>query len=284
VAYVDGRYARHGDAAVHIEDRGLQFADSVYEVVAVSNGVLLDASPHFDRLARSLNAIGMAMPVGRAALEIILHETARRNRLREGFLYLQVTRGAASRDHAAPIGISPSLIVTAKHSNTKAVEARRAAGIAVITTPDIRWGRCDIKSTALLPNVMAKTEARSKDAFEAWFVDADGFISEGSSSNAWIVAGNGTAITRSHRDNILPGVTRAVIMDAMAEAGLSVEERAFSLDEAMGAAEAFISSATGGVMPVVRIDGKDVGDGLPGPMAMRMHLLYRALSLKDSNA
>jgi len=282
IAYVDGRYIRHGAAGVHVEDRGLQFADSVYEVIAVSNAQLVDAARHFDRLKRSLGEIGMALPVGRAALRIILNETARRNRLNEGLLYLQITRGAAPRDHAAPDNIAPTLIVTAKQTDALAMDARHESGIAIITTPDIRWARCDIKSTALLPNVMAKTEARRRDAYEAWFVDGAGFVTEGSSTNAWIVDDAGTPITRSLRDNILSGVTRGVLLRALSEAGLAVEERAFSLEEAHGAEEAFITSATGGAIPVVQIDGRAIGRGGIGPVSKRMHALYRKLSLKES--
>lgn len=281
-AYVNGRYIQHGAAGVHVEDRGLQFADSVYEVIAVSGAKLIDAVRHFDRLERSLREIGIAIPVKRAALRIILTETARRNRIADGLLYLQITRGTAPRDHAAPIDIPPTLIVTAKRTDKAAMESRHEFGVAIVTTPDIRWARCDIKSTALLPNVMAKTEARSQGAYEAWFVDGDGFITEGSSTNAWIVSNTGTPITRSLRDNILPGVTRAVVLHAISEAELTVVERAFSLEEAYGAEEAFITSATGGAIPVVQINGRAIGDGSVGPVSKRMQALYRELSLRES--
>ena len=282
VAYVDGRYIRHGAASVHVEDRGLQFADSVYEVIAVSNAGLVDATPHLVRLEKSLSSIGMTMPVGRASLAVILNETARRNQLQEGLLYLQVTRGAAPRDHAAPDNVCPTLIVTAKRTDASTMEARRASGVAVITTADIRWARCDIKSTGLLPNVIAKTEARKQGAYEAWFVDDDGFVTEGSSTNAWMVGGDGTPVTRSLHDNILAGVTRGVLLQAMSVSGIVAQERAFSLAEAYGAHEAFISSATGGVIPVVQIDGKAVGSGAIGPVTKNMHALYRELSRKIS--
>ena len=281
-AYVDGRYVRHGAAGVHVEDRGLQFADSVYEVIAVSSAKLVDAARHFDRLERSLGEIGMTMPVSGASLTAILCETARRNRLIEGLLYLQITRGAAPRDHAAPLDIPPTLIVTAKRADEVAMESRHQLGVAIVTTPDIRWARCDIKSTALLPNVMAKTEARRQGAYEAWFVDDEGIITEGSSTNAWIVDDSGTPITRSLRDNILPGVTRAVLLRALSDAGLAVEERGFSLEEAYGAEEAFITSTTGGAIPVVQINGQAIGKGRAGHVSKRMHALYRELSLKDS--
>lgn len=282
IAYVDGRYVRHGAANVHVEDRGLQFADSVYEVIAVSNARLVDAVPHLVRLERSLSSIGIDMPVSRASLTVILNETARRNQLGEGLLYLQVTRGAAPRDHAAPDNAYPTLIVTAKRMVAALMETRRAAGVAVITTADIRWARCDIKSTGLLPNVLAKTEARKQGAYEAWFVDADGFVTEGSSTNAWIVRGDGAPITRSLHDNILAGITRGVLLQAMSSHGIVAQERAFSLEEAYGAQEAFISSATGGVIPVVQIDGKAVGSGAVGPVAKNMHALYRELSQRIS--
>jgi D-alanine transaminase len=282
IAYVDGRYIRHGAAGVHVEDRGLQFADSVYEVIAVSNARLVDAAPHILRLEKSLSSIGMAMPVCPASLAVILNETARRNQLREGLLYLQITRGAAPRAHAAPDDTSPTVIVTAKRMDASLMETRRAAGVAVMTTADIRWARCDIKSTGLLPNVLAKTEARKQGADEAWFVDGDGFVTEGSSTNAWIVGGDGEPITRSLRDNILAGITRGVLLQALSDAGIAARERAFSVEEAYGAREAFISSATGGVIPVVKIDGKPVGSGAIGPVAKQMHALYCELSRKIS--
>ena len=282
IAYVDGRYIRHGAAGVHVEDRGLQFADSVYEVIAVSNARLVDAAPHLARLEKSLSSIGINMPVCPASLAVILNETARRNQLREGLLYLQVTRGAASRDHAAPDNACPTLIVTAKRTDASLMQARRGSGVAVISTADIRWARCDIKSTGLLPNVLAKTEARKQGAYEAWFVDGDGFVTEGSSTNAWMVGSDGAPITRSLHDNILAGITRSVLLQAMSAAGIVVQERAFSLEEAYGAHEAFISSATGGVIPVVQIDGKAVGSGAVGPVAKHMYALYCELSRKIS--
>ncbi len=282
ISYVDGRYVRHADAHVHVEDRGLQFADSVYEVIAVSDENLVDAAPHLARLERSLSSIGMRMPASPAALTAILKEVARCNRLRNGLLYLQVSRGTAPRDHAAPDNPTPTLIVTARRMDPSQMAARRAKGVAVITVPETRWARCDIKSTGLLPNVLAKTEARKQGAYEAWFVDEDGFVTEGSSTNAWIVGSDGAPITRSLHDNILAGITRGVLIQAMSDAGIAAEERAFSLEDAYGAREAFITSATGGVLPVIQIDGKRVGDGSIGPVTRNMHTLYQALSLKIS--
>lgn len=282
IAYVGGRYIAHGEASVHIEDRGLQFADSVYEVCAVQGGRVMDEAPHLVRLERSLSELGISMPMVPDALKIVLREVARRNYLRDGFLYLQVTRGEATRDHAATDAMHPLLIVTAKRIDPKAIEKRRAAGVAVVTTPENRWGRCDIKSTALLPNVLAKTDAKKRGAYEAWFVDANGFVTEGSSTNAWIVTADGHAVTRALHDNILPGVTRSVALRAAAD--VAIEERAFSVEEAYTAREAFLTSATGGVMPVITIDGRKVGEGKPGPVAARLQALYRDLSQKESMA
>lgn len=281
IAYVDGRYLPHGEASVHVEDRGLQFADAVYEVFGVAKGKLTDEAPHLKRLERSLREIGMQMPMEPSSLKIVLREVVRQNRLKEGIVYLQVTRGAANRDHAVPKAILPTVIVTAKRISPASIEARRAKGIAVVTVPETRWARCDIKSTALLPNVLAKTKAREEGAYEAWFVDAEGFVTEGSSTNAWIVGDAGTAITRSLADNILPGVTRGIVLQAAAEEGLAITERPFSREEAYAAAEAFVTSATGGVMPVVKIDGRTVGSGSPGPVAAKMRRLYLALSRGD---
>jgi D-alanine transaminase len=275
---VDGRYLPHGEASVHIEDRGLQFADSIYEVCAVASGHLLDEEAHIARLKRSLGEIGMDMPMPPRALKTVMHETVRRNRVRDGVLYLQITRGALRRDHPIPERAQPSLIITARPLDMAAFAKRRAEGIAVTTSPDLRWGRCDIKSTGLLPNVLAKTEARRNGAYEAWLVDRDGLVTEGASTNAWIVTPEGKVVTRALGHAILPGVTRAGAIHALAEAQLTVDERAFRVDEAYGAREAFITAATAGVVPVVRIDGRSIGDGKPGPVSARVHALYRAVA------
>jgi D-alanine transaminase len=285
VAYVDGRYLPHAAACVHVEDRGLQFADSVYEVCAVNGGLLMDEAGHLNRLERSLKELAMKLPMQRPALKAVMRETLRRNRLKDGLLYLQVTRGAYRRDHVIPDAQRPSLIVTARAIDPQSYEKRRAEGIAVATVPDIRWGRCDIKTTGLLPNVLAKTKARQAGAYEAWLVDAKGCITEGSSTNAWIVTKDDVLITRDLASNILAGVTRAGVFAALSRAGINaVEERAFTLAEAHAAREAFISSASGGVLPVVRIDGRPVGDGKPGPTTLRIHSLYREHAAEEARS
>jgi D-alanine transaminase len=283
IAYVDGRYLAHAGAAVHIEDRGLQFADAVYEVCSVNDGLLLDEEGHLDRLERSLRELAIPMPMGRAALMAVMREVMRRNRLKDGLIYLQVTRGAYRRDHAIPQEVRPSLIITARSLDPRTYDKRRAEGISVVTLEDIRWGRCDIKTTGLLPNVLAKTEARKGGAYEAWLVDKDGFVTEGASTNAWIVTKKDVLVTRELTANILAGVTRRGVLAALSCHGINaIEERAFTLKEARDANEAFITSASGGVIPVVKIDGHAIGGGKPGPMAARIHSLYRDMSLAEA--
>ena len=278
IAYVDGRYVPHSEAGVHVEDRGLQFGDSIYEVYAIAGGRFLDEAGHLARLERSLNEIGMKMPMPRAALKTVIRETARRNHVKDGIVYLQVTRGMVRREHQIPDRTQPTVIVTARSLDLAAIAKRRAEGIAVISLPDMRWGRCDIKSTNLLANVLAKTEARRHGAYEAWLVDEEGFVTEGTSTNAWIVTPEGKVVTRELGNAILPGVTRAKIIHALAEAQLTVDERKFRLEEAYGAREAFITAATAGVLPVVRINDHSMGEGRPGPVAVRVHALYRAFA------
>jgi len=275
VAYVNRRFVRHGDAAVHIEDRGYQFADGVYEVWAVFDGRLADSAGHFARLKRSLGELRIAVPMTEAALNIVLRETLRRNRIRDGLIYLQVNRGVAPRDHPFPDPpVAPSIVVTAKSVDLAASEARATRGVGVVTVPESRWGRCDIKTVGLLPNVLAKQTAREAGAVEAWFVDELGLVTEGASSNAWIIDSGGVLRTRDIQANILRGVTRNSVIRLIAESGLSLDERPFTVEEARAAREAFITGAGSLILPVVRIDGAKVGDGVPGPVAKRLRDLY----------
>jgi len=261
VAYVNGRYLPLGQAGVHIEDRALQLGDGIYEVANVTDGQPLDEEPHLDRMERSLRELGMAMPMARGALKIVMREMIARNRIPDGYLYMQVTRGAAKRDHV-PLedGTRPTLIITMRGQDRAALAQRLEKGIAISTQPDIRWGRCDIKTVQLLPNLLAKQAAKKAGAFEAWLVDEDGFVTEGASTSAWIVDKDGTVITRDLSHDILPGVTRQIMLQAMAEAQIKVVERKFTVAEALAGREAFISSATGTAVPVVTIDGKTIGN------------------------
>jgi D-alanine transaminase len=272
-AYVNGQYVDHRTANVHIEDRGYQLADGVYEVVGVRDGRLIDEGPHIDRLDRSLGELRIGWPVSRTALGFILRELMRRNRLRDGLIYMQVTRGVARRDHAFPTSpVKPALVITTK--NSKRGEADPGPGVAVKSMPDIRWGRCDIKTVALLPNVLAKQAARQSGAYEAWLVDGQGCVTEGASTNAWIVTKDDELITRQTDHGILAGITRQTLKKLCDSLQLKFIERPFSLVEAKRAKEAFISSATAFVTPVVKIDGAPVADGKVGPIARRLREEY----------
>ena len=275
VAYVNGRFVPHGQAMVHIEDRGYQLADAVYEVWALFEGKLADAERHFARLERSLSELQIPLPMSRKALTLVLREAVRRNRIREGTVYLQVSRGVAPRDHAFPAGeVRPSVVITAKAVDREAAEAKAAKGISVITAPENRWGRCDIKTVGLLPNAMARQKAKEVGAAEAWFVDELGFVTEGAASNAWIVDADGRLRTRDTNANILRGITRRTLMELIRGEGLDLDERPFTPAEAVQAREAFITGAGALLLPVVAVDGKPVGDGSPGPLAMRLRRLY----------
>ncbi|HET7084383.1 MAG TPA: D-amino-acid transaminase [Rhizomicrobium sp.] len=277
IAYVNGRYLPFGQAGVHIEDRALQLGDGIYEVFSVLDGAPTDEEPHLDRLERSLRELGMAMPMSRAALKLVTREMIARNRMPNGFLYLQVTRGAVKRDHVPPSDPPrPTLIMTMRAQDAAGLAQRLEKGIAVSSQPDIRWGRCDIKTVQLLPNLLAKQAAKKNGAFEAWLVDKDGYITEGASTTAWIIDRNDTLITRDLSNAILPGVTRRIMLDAAAAAQIKIAERKFTVAEAQAAKEAFLSSATGAAVPVVMIDGKSVGDGRPGPLTTRIRELYAA--------
>ncbi len=271
IAYVNGRYVPHRSAAVHIEDRGYQFADGVYEVCEVARGYIMDMTRHLDRLGRSLGELSMAWPMQRQSLELVMREVVRRNRVENGLVYLQVTRGVAPRDHVFPAPTTrPALVVTAKRTDPAAAMRKAEAGISVITVPENRWDRVDIKTVGLLPNVLARQKAKEQGAQEAWFIDADGTVKEGAATNAWIVTKDGVLVTRPAEHGILRGVTRATVFDVAAKLGLAIEERGFSVDEAKAARESFITAATTVVMPVVRIDGDPVANGHPGSVALSL--------------
>lgn len=271
IAYVNGQYREMRDASVNIEDRGYQFSDGVYEVCEIRDGRMVDLPRHLARLQRSLRELRIGMPMSLAALEIVMHEVVRRNRIGYGIVYLQITRGVARRDHAFPATpVRPAVVVTARSLNYRKNQDTAAHGIGVITVPENRWPRVDIKSVSLLPNVLAKQQAREAGAYEAWFVDRDGFVTEGSSSNAWIVTGEGRVVTRSADEGILAGITRAVLIEVLAALQITLEERPFTPEEAYGAAEAFVTASSQIVMPVVRIDGRPIGGGMPGPIASRL--------------
>jgi D-alanine transaminase len=277
--YVNGAYKRYAEAAVHAEDRGFQFADAIYEVIEVLDGGLVDATRHLARLERSLRELSIPPPMSEAALLQVIDQVIRRNRVRDGIVYLQVTRGAGPRDFALPAPETPPTLVVLARKQRRGWSAELAeTGIAVKTTPDNRWARCDIKTVMLLPAVLAKDEARRAGAREAWFVDAAGNVTEGASSNAWIVTADGALVTHPLDNHILPGVTRATVMDVAKAEGIKIEERTFSKDEALKAREAFVTSATNIVMPVVRLDGAAIGDGRPGLLAQRIRSRFHHIA------
>ncbi len=275
IAYVNGRYVPHGEAAVHIEDRGYQFADGVYEVTAVVNGKLVDNEGHMVRLERSLGELQIDMPMSRAALEVVFNETVRRNGVRFGMVYMQITRGVAKRNHLFPENVRPALVVTSKRAPLL-LDPDAVPGGRAVTMPDIRWGRCDIKTVALLPNVLAKQKALDAGAYEAWMVDQDGFVTEGTSTNAWILDRDGRLITRPLSNNILGGITRQTMLRLARENDIEVIERPFSVEEAKAAREAFITSTTNFLKPITQIDDAVIGNGEPGETSRRMLGLYAA--------
>jgi D-alanine transaminase len=269
--YVNGRYLPYAEAAIHAEDRGFQFADAVYEVCEVKAGRLVDETGHMGRLARSLAELGMPQPMAPGAWGRVMRETIRRNRVRDGLVYLQVSRGAGPRNFLfPPADTPPTVVCLARSVSPVQMEAAAEVGIGVKTMPDPRWERCDIKTVMLLPAALAKEAARAEGAKEAWFFGADGFVTEGASSNAWIVDGEGRLVTREVSNAILRGITRTTLIDVLKREGLELVERPFTVAEAKAAREAFVTSATNIVMPVVAIDGQPVGNGAPGLLTQRL--------------
>ncbi|RCW83709.1 D-amino-acid transaminase [Phyllobacterium bourgognense] len=271
IAYVNGQYVQHSEAGIHIEDRGYQFADGVYEVCEIARGNIMDMTRHLDRLNRSLSELKISWPMARKALQIIIKEVVRRNRVHDGLVYLQITRGVARRDHVFPSpDTPPAIVVTAKRTSPAVSSARAAKGIKVITVPENRWERVDIKSIGLLPNVMARQQAKDQGAQEAWFIDSDGIVKEGAATNAWIVTKDGVLVTRPAESGILRGITRTTIFDVAERLGLKIEERGFSVDEAKKAKEVFMTAASTVVMPIVAIDGESVANGHPGTTTLSL--------------
>jgi D-alanine transaminase len=279
IAYVNGLYTPLRDASVHIEDRGFQFADGVYEVCEIFGGKIIDETRHLARLKRSLSELSIRMPVEDGALKVILRETVRRNRVRNGLVYFQVTRGSARRDFVFPAADTPpTLVVIARPVDRAKVDAGAAAGISVITVPDNRWERVDIKTTGLLPNSLARQKAKLQGAREAWFFDEDGYVTEGAASNAWIVTKENTLVTRPAESGILRGITRTTLIDLAKRDNLIVSERPFTVAEAKAAREAFITAATAVITPVVRIDDVVLGDGKPGALAIKLRAHFHSVA------
>ena len=273
ISYVNGQYIPHSNASVHIEDRGYQFADGVYEVFAVHDGNLVGEQGHLDRLKHSLASLQIDWPMAKRSFMVVVKEVVRRNHVKFGLVYIQITRGVARRDHPFPTNTQSAIVVTARKMPPLDKNVLNK-GVNVITIPDIRWKRKDIKSISLLPNCLGKQQAREAGAFEAWQYDGEGNITEGTSSNAWIVTKDGELVTKQIGSTILNGITRLAVLESAREAGFSVSERAFSLEEAHNAKEAFITSSTSHVKAVTRIDDKIIGNGHVGELTSKLLDLY----------
>ena len=282
IVYLNGSFVPFEEARIPIMDRGFLFADGIYEVSAVLNGLLVDHEAHLARLDRSLAEIRIANPYSAAEWTRLQEELVRRNGLAEGLVYMQVTRGVAERDFAFPKEAEPTVMM---FTQVKSITRSPAAetGVAVVTVPDLRWKRRDIKSVALLAQVLAKQAAAEAGVYEAWMVE-DGYVTEGSSSTAFIVTTEGRIVTRPLSHAILPGITRLAVMQLAQENGLALEERPFTVEEALAASEAFLTSASSFVMPVVAIDGKPVGSGAVGPQARRLRSLYLDMASAPARA
>ena len=272
-AWLNGVFLPLEEARISPLDRGFLFADGIYEVTAVIDGRLVDSAAHLARLERSAKALDLTLPMPIAGIEAIERELIARDAIDQGTIYLQLTRGAEERDFVPSPGIAPTLFLFSQVRNVvDSLAAER--GVAVVTVPDIRWARRDIKSVMLLAQVLAKREAAAHGAFEAWMVGEDGLITEGASSTALIVTANGTLVTRPNSPTILPGCTRAAVQALAERDGVQIEERAFTVHEALAAREAMLTSASTFVLPIVRIDGQPIGDGTSGPIARRLRELY----------
>lgn len=283
IAYVNGAYVPHSDAMVHVEDRGYQFADGVYEVCEIRHGVIVDLTRHLDRLGRSLGELRIDWPMSRAALTQVIRRVARMNHVRNGMFYLQVTRGVAKRDHVFPkAGTKPSIVVTAKSTDAKIIAAKNAKGLKAITVPDNRWERVDIKTVGLLPNAMARQAAKEQGAQEAIYVDRDGNVTEGAATNVWMVDADGALVTRPAEHGILRGITRTTLQDVAARLGVEIRERKFSVEEMKASREVFITAATSICFPIVEIDGQVVGNGHPGSVSQKIREAFFDIAEKTS--
>ena len=277
IAYIDGVYQPLNMPGILVEDRGYQFADGVYEVCAIRGGKLLDEARHLDRLDYSLAALDMPPPMSRAALQQVMRETLRRNRVRDGILYMQVSRGVAPREHMFNPDLKPVLVITARPIAADRRVQIMKKGISVVSVPDQRWARCDIKSISLLPNVLARQSACNAKVQEAWQIDGQGMVTEGAATNAWIVDAKGVLRTRPASHEILNGIVRQVLLDCVADLGMKFEEKPFSLKEALAAKECFSTASTMSVFPVIEIDGQKIGAGKPGEVAKMLSDAYDAV-------
>ena len=276
IAYVNGQYVPNAEASVNIHDRGFVFADGIYEVIAITKGQLVDPEWHMKRLWRSLAELRIPEPMSDPAMRAVMNQVIRRNRVHNGIIYMQISRGVTRvRDHAFSTELKPAVVMTARNT-TAVLTDEMSDGVKVISIPDIRWKRCDIKSISLLPNILGKQLAKEAGAYEAWMVDEEGYVTEGTSSNAWIVTKDGELVTRPTDHAILRGITRISLMALAEKAGFTIIERAFTIEEAKAAKEAFVTSTTSLVKPVTELDGDTIGNGKPGLLTEKLFGLYAA--------
>jgi D-alanine transaminase len=273
ISYVNGAYVSHAHAVISMDDRAHYFGDAIYEVIYFKDGQLVDSQAHFDRLVQSLERVRIPALFSQKSLELVFKELIRRNTVRRGIIYFQISRGTGPRDHLFPKQDKPSLLALVRHMPLKDI----SKGIKVITSADIRWENCNIKCTALLANVLAKQNAVDHGAYEAWFVDHAGHITEGACTNAYIVTHNGEVWTHPAGKEILSGVIRKGLLELAPGLGITIKERAFTLKDIEHAAEAFLSSTTQTVIPVVQVNEQVIGSGKPGPITMKLREAYLAL-------
>ncbi len=282
IIYINGRYLPGREASVHVEDRGYLFSDGVYDAFELRNNIIIDLDRHLDRLLWSMGEIGICNAPDRKTFRHILHETVRRNRYRNGFIYMQVTRGSAPRAFPFPSSDIPASVLCMIYNAVDGAMDRLAqTGINIITRPDERWKRPDIKTTLLLPSVLARQAAQEEGAMEAWLIDEQGFVTEGAASNAWIITKDGRLITRPRDHAILAGITRRAVLELVENENLKLVERPFTRKEALDAAEAFTTACSLMVMPVVKIDNIPIATGKPGAMTLRLRAIYKARMMNE---
>tara|TARA_B100000029_G_scaffold516680_1_gene632676 strand:- start:15761 stop:16639 length:879 start_codon:yes stop_codon:yes gene_type:complete len=280
LTYLNNKFVEHSKAKISVEDRGFLFSDSIYELISVLNGELIDLKPHLNRLKSSLKKIKINYKVNQLKFQNVIKKLIKNNKIFNGYVYIQITRGVAERKHEFPLKYKPSVIIFTKNLNINNNIYKK--GIKIITIPDIRWLRRDIKTTSLLANVLSKQMAVEKNAFESWLID-DGYITEGSASNAWIIKNSNTIITHPSNTKILKGVTRDTVIKILKKNNFKIKERAFNLIEAKNAKEAFLTSSTLSVLPVVKIDNYNISNGKPGDITKKIMFLYKNYISKNKN-
>ena len=280
ITFINNKFVNHSKAKISVDDRGFLFADSIYELISVFNKRIIDIEQHLNRLALSLKKVKIKYKVNKQKLRIIINKLIKLNKIYNGYIYIQITRGVAERKHEFPKKYNPTIIIFTKHLDIDKKIYKK--GVKIITIPDLRWLRRDIKTTSLLPNVLSKQIAIEKNAFESWLID-NKKITEGSASNAWIINNSKTIITHPANNKILKGVTRDTLIKILKKNGLNVKEKAFNLIEAKNAKEAFLTSSTLSILPVIKIDNYNIANGKPGDITKKIMNLYNNYIFKNKS-